>query len=263
MKIACQENKVPGDTFQEKVDNLERFGFAGVELMHGHLAERLSEVKQALSNSSVQASTICTGTEHDLLGVTKDDRAARMERFKGLLALAGELGLVGVIAVPVRGRTPIFPDLSPYQTGADLERNLYVELLREAGESAAREGTSILVEPLNRYETHLANTLADGAAICAAADHPNVNIMADFFHMSIEEADIAASIRGAAQYVKHVHLADSNRTQPGTGHTEFRSGFAALQEIGFDGFMALECGITGDPEESLPATAAYLKSCMA
>ena len=48
MKIACQENKVPGDTFQEKVDNLERFGFAGVELMHGHLAERLSEVKQAL-----------------------------------------------------------------------------------------------------------------------------------------------------------------------------------------------------------------------
>ena len=94
-------------------------------------------------------------------------------------------------------------------------------------------------------------------------DHPNVNIMADFFHMSIEEADIAASIRGAAQYVKHVHLADSNRTQPGTGHTEFRSGFAALQEIGFEGFMALECGITGDPEESLPATAAYLKSCMA
>ena len=159
MKIACQENKVPGDTFQEKVDNLERFGFAGVELMHGHLAERLSEVKQALSNSSVQASTICTGNEHDLLGVTKDDRAARMERFKGLLALAGELGLVGVIAVPVRGRTPIFPDLSPYQSGADLERHLYVELLREAGESAEREGTNILVEPLNRYETHLANTL--------------------------------------------------------------------------------------------------------
>ena len=109
-----------------------------------------------------------------------------------------------------------------------------MELLREAGESAAREGTNILVEPLNRYETHLANTLADGAAICAAADHPNVNIMADFFHMSIEEADIAASIRGAAQYVKHVHLADSNRTEPGTGHTEFRSGFAALQEIGFE-----------------------------
>ena len=51
--------------------------------------------------------------------------------------------------------------------------------------------------------------------------------------------------------MKHVHLADSNRTQPGTGHTEFNSGFAALQEIGFDGFMALECSITGDPEESL------------
>ena len=94
MKIACQENKVPGDTFQKKMDNLERFGFEGVELMHSRLAERLPEVKQVLSNSSVQASTICTGSEHDLLGVTKDDRAARMERFRGLLALAGELGLV-------------------------------------------------------------------------------------------------------------------------------------------------------------------------
>ena len=263
MKIACQENKVPGDTFQQKIDNLERFGFEGVELMHGGLAERLPEVKAALGNRSVQASTICTGVEHDLLGITREDRAARMERFRGLLALAGELGLVGVIAVPVRGREPIFPDLSPYQSGAELERNLYVELLREAGESAAREGTYVLVEPLNRYETHLVNTLADGAAVCAAANHPHVQIMADFFHMSIEEADIAASIRDAAQYVKHVHLADSNRTQPGTGHTEFNSGFAALHEIGFEGFMALECGITGDLEESLPATAAYLKSCMA
>ena len=263
MKIACQENKVPGDTFQEKIDNLERFGYEGVELMHDGLAERLPEVKAALAHSSVRASTICTGREHDLLGVTKEDRAARMERFRGLLALAGELGLVGVIAVPVRGREPIFPDLSPYQSGAELERHLYVELLREAGESAVREGTFILVEPLNRYETHLANSLSDGVALCAAADHPNVRLMADFFHMSIEEADIAASIREAAAYVEHVHLADSNRTQPGTGHTEFNSGFAALQEIGFEGFMALECGITGDPEESLPATAAYLKSCMA
>ena len=67
MKIACQENKVPGETFQEKVDNLERFGFAGVELMHGRLAERLAEVKQALKHiaayrparSAPARSTIC------------------------------------------------------------------------------------------------------------------------------------------------------------------------------------------------------------
>ena len=90
----------------------------------------------------------------------------------------------------------------------------------------------------------------------------SVRIMADFFHMSIEERDIPASIREAGSAIQHVHLADSTRLLPGYGHTDFRSGFSALKEIGFDRYMALECGIPGKPEEELPKAVTYLRSCM-
>jgi sugar phosphate isomerase/epimerase len=84
--------------------------------------------------------------------------------------------------------------------------------------------------------------------------------MADFFHMNIEEADIAKSIEDAGSYIMHVHLADSNRLLPGYGHTDFKSGFNALKKINYRNFMALECRIPGDPDIELPKCVKYLKS---
>jgi sugar phosphate isomerase/epimerase len=84
----------------------------------------------------------------------------------------------------------------------------------------------------------------------------------DFFHMSIEEPDIAASIESAAGFVRHVQVGDSNRQLPGYGHTDFTSGFAALRRIGYDGYLALECRIPDDPEQELPACVRYLSQCL-
>jgi sugar phosphate isomerase/epimerase len=69
---------------------------------------------------------------------------------------------------------------------------------------------------------------------------PEIGVMADFFHMGIEEVDIAASIRANRQHVVYVHVADSNRLQPGRGHLDFRPGFRALKEIGYDGPISVE-----------------------
>jgi sugar phosphate isomerase/epimerase len=87
-----------------------------------------------------------------------------------------------------------------------------------------------------------------------------MTILADFFHMSIEESDIASSIRKASDWIGYVHLADSNRLLPGLGHTDFRSGFAALKESGYKGWMSLECGVPGDPAETLAASRRFMAS---
>jgi sugar phosphate isomerase/epimerase len=84
--------------------------------------------------------------------------------------------------------------------------------------------------------------------------------MADFFHIGIEEADIAASIRGAGAWIRHVHLADSNRMLPGQGHTNYRAGLVALRHIRFKGFMPLECGVLGDPTAELPRSVEWMRS---
>jgi sugar phosphate isomerase/epimerase len=80
--------------------------------------------------------------------------------------------------------------------------------------------------------------------------------------MNIEEDDLGEAIRAAGDYLAHVHLADSSRLQPGTAHTDFAGVLAALRETGFEGYMAMECGIRGDAEEAIPETVRYLRSLM-
>jgi sugar phosphate isomerase/epimerase len=87
-------------------------------------------------------------------------------------------------------------------------------------------------------------------------------VMGDLFHMNIEEDDPAASMRLADGYLAHVHLADSNRLQPGAGHTDFASAFGALRDTRFQGYLAMECGIRGDAETVLPRVVRSLRSLM-
>jgi sugar phosphate isomerase/epimerase len=184
-----------------------------------------------------------------------------IEDAKTLLKVAADIGAVGLIFVPIFGG-PRIPDLSPLADAVTLEKRLLVAICEMLGETAAEVGSILLLEPLNRYETHLLNRLEQAVDICRQVGNPNVKIMADFFHMNIEEPVIEESIRENGEWIEHVHLADSIRWLPGYGHTDFRAGFAALADIGFDKYMALECRVPGPPEEDLPKCAAFLRSQM-
>jgi len=100
------------------------------------------------------------------------------------------------------------------------------------------------------------------AELCEAVERSSVKVMGDLFHMNIEEDDLGTSIRQAESHIAHVHLADSNRLQPGVGHTDFAGAFGALRAVGFDGYMAMECGIRGDVREVLPEVVRHLRSMM-
>jgi len=258
MKLACQENMVPGGTLEEKVANLERFGYQGLEVWGSGLPDRVPDINRALRGSSIKVSTICAGYRGAWLEAAREQRELAINDSKDLLSAGADLGAVGMIMVPIFG-SPRLPDLSPYRTAVQLERDLLLTLLDDVGQHAARVECAVLVEPLNRYETHFLNRLEQATDIVRELGNPWVRIMADFFHMSIEERDIPAALRQAGDQVWHIHLADSTRQLPGYGHTDFAAGFAALKEIGFDKYLAMECGIPGDPFLELPKSAAYLK----
>jgi sugar phosphate isomerase/epimerase len=109
----------------------------------------------------------------------------------------------------------------------------------------------IALEALNRYETHLVRTLADADELRRRIDLPNVELMADVFHMNIEEDSIAASLSAYVDHIVHVHLADSHRREPGSGHLDFAAVFDALAGGGYTGAFAMEF---------LPATDAALRA---
>jgi hypothetical protein len=82
---------------------------------------------------------------------------------------------------------------------------------------------------------------------------------ADTFHMSVEESDIGGAIRKAGAHIKHVQLGDSNRLEPGAGHYDWPDTLDALEDIGYEGWLAMECGISRPIETVLPQVAALLK----
>jgi sugar phosphate isomerase/epimerase len=77
--------------------------------------------------------------------------------------------------------------------------------------------------------------------------------------MNIEDDDLAKSITDTGRRLAHVHVDDSNRLQPGTGHLDFAAALGALRTAGYDGWLALECRLRGDPEAALPATSRFLE----
>ena len=98
----------------------------------------------------------------------------------------------------------------------------------------------LLYEPLNRYETNLFNRVADVLDFLKPLRTQNIKILADLFHMNIEETDLAATLRKANGKVGHVHFADSNRQAIGFGHLDIKPIATALKELNYSGYVSAE-----------------------
>jgi sugar phosphate isomerase/epimerase len=121
------------------------------------------------------------------------------------------------------------------------------EGVAELGEHAKKYNVPLILEPINRYETNLLNTIESGLALIRAAGSENIRLLADLFHMNIEEVDIAASLKRAGAKLGHVHFVDSNRRPAGFGHLDFTPIAAALREINYSGFASAEALPYPDP----------------
>ncbi len=119
-------------------------------------------------------------------------------------------------------------------------RGYLSEALEDLGEHARQYRVPLLFEPLNRYETNLVNTVEAGLNLLNGLTTKNVLLLADLFHMNIEEIDIAPALRTGAGRIGHVHFVDSNRRPAGLGHLDYPPIVAALQAIGYNGFASAE-----------------------
>lgn len=131
--------------------------------------------------------------------------------------------------------------------------------LTELGEHARAEGVSLFLEPLNRYEDHMVNRLEQAVDLIRTVGLDSVRIGIDSYHMNIEEADPPAAILAAAPYIGHAQVSDSNRFQPGAGHLDWPAWLGALESIGYDGYLAAECRLTGDPLQAVRSVPAFLR----
>jgi sugar phosphate isomerase/epimerase len=259
MRIAIQENLLPGASRREQFANAVAYGYAGIEARGNLLLGHESEYAALVDAFGIPITTICGGLQGCLLDPDPAERQLAVDSILSLLRAGHAVGAAHFIAVPVFGK-PRLPDLAPYQTPIELEYSLLRPLLHHIARVAEAEHlrARLLLEPLNRYETHLLNRVEQAVALADEVASPAVGVIADFFHMHIEEADIDATLRRFSRRIDHLHLADSNRKLPGQGHMAYERHFQVLHELGYEGALALECGILGDPHTELPRAAALL-----
>lgn len=213
-------------------------GFDDVELfLPGPNHVSVGEIKSLSAIHGMGVAAVGTGAgmvKHglSLTDPSLDKRVAALDFLEQMIAFGGQLGAPAILG-SMQGKH-----------GGEVSRDQALEwladALRIAGRTAAKFNVPFIYEPLNRYETNLINRLSDGADFIEANSLENVVLLADLFHMNIEEANLTTSIRTAGKHIGHVHFADSNRRAMGFGHTNPAPIVAALKQIGYKGHLSAE-----------------------
>jgi sugar phosphate isomerase/epimerase len=159
-------------------------------------------------------------------------RVAAREFIRGIIDLAASLGAPAILG-SMQGKAE--GDISRDQALSWLG-----EALEDLGEHAGKLGQVFLYEPLNRYETNLLNRLGQTAEWLGTLRTRNIRILADLFHMNIEETDSALAIRQIGLLIGHLHFADSNRQAMGFGQTNSGKIYTELDRVGYSGFLSAE-----------------------
>jgi len=130
------------------------------------------------------------------------------------------------------------------------------EILREVAEEAAKSDIMLGLEVVNRYETNICNTAAQGVEMCKLVGASNVKVHLDVYHMNIEESDISSAIIDSAPYLGYFHTGDSHRGYLGTGSIDLQSVFRALVKAKYAGpitFESFSSKVVGQPLEGILA----------
>jgi sugar phosphate isomerase/epimerase len=271
MKIAVQLGLLPGDTTRDKAQWAQDHGVEGIELSvwGGGLPKMRREADEI--GARVPVSSVCGNCDVEnnrSFDFLDPDLALRRKSIEGSLAVlkfCSEVGAVGQVVPPIFGAAKV-PDLSPFKTPLEIEEELMVAACREIGPQAAEWGAVFMLEPLNRYEQHYLKKQSDGVRVIEAAGVPGIGLLSDLFHMHIEETNSPQALRDCARHTTQLHLADNTRQEPGTGDIDFVAAFRPLVQAGFSGFMAYECGISGDTPAEKAANLArsldFVRDCV-
>lgn len=262
MRLAIQEDMLPGRTTLERFEQAKSLGFAGIEVWAIGLTARVPELAAAIEKTGVVVSAVNHGRQGRLLDPDRAERERALAQFRQSVVDGVDLGAAGVILVPHFG-DPTLPDLTPYKSVVQLEYEVLHNHLRTLSDYVYAIGIDLYIKPVNRYETHFLNTLADAVKVRRKIkDHPHVKLLADLFHMAMEEQDAMQALRDYVHDIGYIHIADSNRRLPGQGTLDFVALAALLNEVGYTGWVALECGHPGQNAEYAHGYMAALPAVM-
>lgn len=240
----------------KEVDLTERFGraaeagFSAVEFWWPS-GEDLDDVEAAIKDAGLEVPLF----NFDAGDMPNGDRGQlsnpeRQQEFRDnvpvALELARNLGCTRLNAL-------VGLDLDDVGTEEQLE--LARENVGWAADQAAEHDIDVMIEAVNTFENgpYLLYTTGQAVEFVRSVGRENVRIQHDFYHMQRMEGNLVANLREHIGSIGHVQVADSpGRGEPGTGEIHHPYLLAALEDLGYDGYVGLEYNPTTEKtEESL------------
>jgi sugar phosphate isomerase/epimerase len=241
--------------FSSKIKKIAKLGYQGVELaVQDPKKINVTRVKEIIARDGLIVPTIATGSAYIKEGLSLSSPKTRtriraIERIKNQIEFAKQFETMVTIGL-VRG------NINESKKG---EKKL-ARSLKECARFAQAKGVKLVLEAINRYEMDFLPTLSETKRFIKKWKIPNCGILADTYHMNIEEKSIKEAFKKNISLIWHVHLADNNRLAPGQGHIDFKKVLRILKRIGYKGWFTAEILYQPSFEKSAKLTIAHLKS---
>jgi sugar phosphate isomerase/epimerase len=244
------------ENFEKSIRKVANFGFNGVELaVRDPKYLEVEKIINLLKECKLEVPAIGTGQAYGEEGLSFSDpdemvRKMAVERINDQIIFASYFKAQVIIGL-IRGKI---------EESVDREKaeEWTIDCLRRCAERAKEYNIQLTLEPVNRYESNFINTIDQGIKFIKRIGVSNLGLLADTFHMNIEEVSIEDSLIQAKDYLTHVHFADSNRWAPGCGHLDFRKVIETLKKIDYQGYISAEILPLPDPDTAARITAETL-----
>ncbi len=250
-----------GICINDKFDFVKNAGydFAEVALasLHAMTDEEFAQFSQSLKSSKIKAEAANLFLPAGFCVIAKDVAFSKISEyaeavFRRFSKIGGEIAVFGS-----GGQRTVPADMS-LSEGEDI----FCEVLKVIGDVAAKYDITVAIEPLNRFDCNLVNTVEDAIRICKRVNHKNVAVLADFYHMHKNDED-TDTILNAGGYLKHVHLARRNDDRKLPRDDKYYADclkFAQnLKKIGYNERISLEANVDPDFAEDIQSVRKYLE----
>ena len=235
---------------------LERLGYDFIEVALAPLGLEdkgtFAAAKRSVLGSSLPTSAFNTFFPKDIRIVGPD---ADPPRVRNYLARAAEiLGEAGArVVVLGSGWARNVPEGWERARAEDQ----LLEVLSWCADALEGTGCALVIEPLNREESNIINSVAEGVGFAERVGRPEIRVLADFYHMD-EEREPLGTLEANRDWLAHIHVADTGRRNPGTGSYDYDGFFGHLRAIGYAGMISAECEV-GEPKADMRHSLEFMR----
>jgi protein FrlC len=233
---------LPSYPLDEVIKRLARIGYQGIEIgaasPHAYprhmTPERKQYIRDVLQDNNLQVAAMLPapggGQGANVASPIPEERADTIQYYKDVVDLCAYWGGKKVIYV------------AGWQIFGTTRRQAWdwsLQALGDIARHASDAGVTMVVEP-TPTDSNLIETADDALELQEAAGLDNVKVMFDTFHAIYRNEPITDYVYRMGKELSHVHLSDNDRLPPGSGSTDFRPLLAALEDVGYDGWLSME-----------------------